>query len=73
MKGPHVSVGATAPSLYTINPYNNTMVIVTIACLIHVSHNCLLLYTENRARFIWHEKFIIQFKTKKNIGHHTRF
>jgi len=65
MRGPHVRLGATAPCLHHINPYNSTMIIPTIVFCSTLRIGPYLFYIE---------KFTTQFKTTgKMIGHRRRF
>ena len=71
MRGPHVRLGATAPCLFHINPYNSIMFIVTN------SHFRRLLFCSTLIigpYLFYIEKFTTQFKTtEKMMGHRSYF
>ena len=71
MRGPHVRLGATAPCLFHINPYNSAMIIVTNLRF----RRLVLLNTENWPMFILHGEiyYSIQNDRKKMIDHRSRF
>ena len=74
MKIPHVRLGATALCLWPINPYNSTMIVVTLIAKFTFSTIVFCSVLRIAPYLYCTEKFITQFKTTlKMVGHHTRF
>ena len=62
MRGPHARLGATAPCLYHINPYNSTM--ITVKLLAKLTFSTIVFCSTLRiGPYLFHiENFTTQFK-----------
>ena len=65
MRGAHARLGATAPCLYHINPYDSTMIIVKLLAKVTFSTIVFLLNTENWPIFILHREVYYSIQTNR--------